>query len=82
MKSAHITPILKKADLDSSDPKLYWPISNLSVLSKLLGLRVMSVYNLSQYLSLSLFYSFFLFDVYFYFCKRVRLTYVLNSDLT
>ena len=42
----------------------------------------MSVYNLSQYLSLLLFYSFFLFDVCFYFCKRVRLTYVLNSDLT
>ena len=42
----------------------------------------MSVYNLSQYLLLSLFYSFFLFDVCFYFCERVRLTYVLNSDLT
>ena len=24
----------------------------------------------------------FLFDVCFYFCQRVRLTYVLNSDLT
>ena len=36
MKSAYITPILKKADLDSSDPKWYRPISNLSVLSKLL----------------------------------------------
>ena len=36
MKSACITPILKKADLDSSDPKSYRPISNLSVLSKLL----------------------------------------------
>ena len=34
MKSAYITPILKKADL--SDPKSYRPISNLSVLSKLL----------------------------------------------
>ena len=58
------------------------------LVAKLLGvhlrhdLRVMSVYNLSHYLSLSLFYSFFLFDVCFYFCKRVRLTYVLNSDLT
>ena len=31
-----ITPILKKADLDSSDPKLYPPILNLSVLCKLL----------------------------------------------
>jgi len=29
MKSAYITPILKKADLDSSDPKSYRPISNL-----------------------------------------------------
>ena len=36
MKSAYITPILKKADLDSSDPKSYRPISNLSVLAKLL----------------------------------------------
>jgi len=36
MKSAYITPILKKADLDSSDPKSCRPISNLSVLSKLL----------------------------------------------
>jgi len=34
MKSAYITPIFKKADLDSSDAKSYWPISNLSVLSK------------------------------------------------
>jgi len=33
---ATITPILKKADLDSSDPKLYRPILNLSVLCKLL----------------------------------------------
>ena len=29
--SAYITPILKKANLDSSDPKSYRPISNLSV---------------------------------------------------
>jgi len=36
MKSAYITPILKNVDLDSSDPKSYRPISNLSVLSKLL----------------------------------------------
>ena len=36
MKSAYITPILKKADLDSSDPKSYRLILNLSVLSKLL----------------------------------------------
>jgi len=34
MKSAYVTPILKKADFDSSDAKSYRPISNLSVLSK------------------------------------------------
>jgi len=34
MKSAYVTPILKKADLDSSDAKSYRPISNLSVLLK------------------------------------------------
>ena len=36
MKAAHITPTLKKADLDPADAKSYRPISNLSVLSKLL----------------------------------------------
>ena len=38
MKSAYITPILKKAGMDTTDPrpKSYRPISNLSVLSKLL----------------------------------------------
>ena len=35
-KEAYITPRLKKADLDSADVKSYRPISNLSVLSKLL----------------------------------------------
>ena len=35
-KSAYITPLLKKADLDPADPKSYRPISNLSVVSKLL----------------------------------------------
>lgn len=35
-KSAYITPLLKKADLDPADAKSYRPISNLSVLSKLL----------------------------------------------
>lgn len=35
-KSAFITPLLKKPDLDSADVKSYRPISNLSVLSKLL----------------------------------------------
>ena len=32
----YVTPLLKKADLDSADAKSYRPISNLSVLSKLL----------------------------------------------
>ena len=36
MKSAYITPILKKAGMDTTDRKSYRPISNLSVLSKLL----------------------------------------------
>jgi len=36
MKAAHITPTLKKADLDPADAKSYRPISNLSALSKLL----------------------------------------------
>ena len=35
-REAYITPRLKKADLDSADVKSYRPISNLSVLSKLL----------------------------------------------
>ena len=40
-KSAYVTPILKKADLNSADPGSYRPISNLSVISKLLE-RVIS----------------------------------------
>jgi len=38
MKSEYITPILKKADLDSSNPKSYPPTSNVSecLVSKLL----------------------------------------------
>ena len=36
MKAACITPILKKAGMDSADAKSYRPISNLSVISKLL----------------------------------------------
>jgi len=36
MKSAYITPILKKTDMDPADTKSYRQISNLSVLSKLL----------------------------------------------
>jgi len=35
-KTAYITPLLKKSDLDSADVRSYRPISNLSVLSKLL----------------------------------------------
>ena len=35
-KSAYITPLLKKADLDPADARSYRPISNLSVISKLL----------------------------------------------
>jgi hypothetical protein len=35
-KEAYITPLLKKPDLDPTDVKSYRPISNLSVLSKLL----------------------------------------------
>jgi len=35
-KAAHVTPLLKKSDLDPVDVKSYRPISNLSVLSKLL----------------------------------------------
>ena len=36
MKAAYITPIVKKADMDPTETKSYRPISNLSVLSKLL----------------------------------------------
>ena len=36
MKAAYITPIVKKADMDPTDTKSFRPISNLSVLSKLL----------------------------------------------
>jgi len=35
-KLALITPLIKKPDLDSADPRSYRPISNLSVVSKLL----------------------------------------------
>ena len=35
-KSAHITPFIKKSDLDPGEPKSYRPISNLSVLLKML----------------------------------------------
>ena len=35
-KAAYITPLLKKSDLEIDDVQSYQPISNLSVLSKLL----------------------------------------------
>ena len=35
-KAAYVTPLLKKAGIDSADIESYRPISNLSVLSKLL----------------------------------------------
>jgi len=35
-KEAYITPLLKKSDMDPAEVKSYRPISNLSVLSKLL----------------------------------------------
>ena len=42
-KSAYITPRLKKPDLDTTEAKFYRPISNLTVLSKLLELLAPSV---------------------------------------
>jgi hypothetical protein len=48
-KSAYITPLLKKSDLDPEDIKSYRPISNLSVISKLLE-RIVSK-QLVQYLT-------------------------------
>jgi len=36
LKSAYITPLLKKTNFDPADPKSYRPIANLSTLSKLL----------------------------------------------
>ena len=47
-KSAFITPLLKKTDLDAADVKSYRPISNLSVVSKLLERLVAK--QLVQYL--------------------------------
>jgi len=43
-KEAYITPFLKKADLDPADARSYRPISNLSVLSKLLE-RLLTSYS-------------------------------------
>jgi len=48
-KEAFITPIVKKAGLDATDVSSYRPISNLSVLSKLLERLVAR--QLMQYLS-------------------------------
>jgi len=50
-KSAYVTPLLKKPDADSTDVKFYRPISNLSVLSKLLERLVAK--QLLEYLTLS-----------------------------
>ena len=35
-KSGYVTPLLKKANLDTADVKSYRPITNLSVISKVL----------------------------------------------
>jgi len=48
-KSALFTPLIKKPDLDSTDPRSYRPISNLSVVSKLLERIVLR--QLYSYLS-------------------------------
>jgi len=48
-KEAYITSLLKKADLDSADARSYRPISNLSVLSKLLERLVVN--QLLEYLN-------------------------------
>ena len=50
-KAAFISPLLKKANLDSADVKSYRPISNLSVLSKLLERLVAK--QLIEYLTLT-----------------------------
>jgi hypothetical protein len=48
-KAAYITPLVKKPDLDPADVKSYRPISNLSVVSKLL--ERLTARQLSGYLS-------------------------------
>ena len=45
----YVTPLLKKADLDAANVKSYRPITNLSVLSKLLERLV--VQQLTEYLT-------------------------------
>jgi len=47
-KEAFVTPVVKKPGLDAIDTSSYRPISNLSVLSKLLGRLVVS--HLMKYL--------------------------------
>jgi len=46
-KAAYVTPLLKKADLDSADTQSYRSISNLSVLYKLLERLVAQQHRLS-----------------------------------
>jgi len=48
-KSAYVMPLLKKADLDLADVKSYRPISNLSVVSKLLEHLI--AHQLTDYMS-------------------------------
>ena len=56
-KFAYVTPRLKKQDVDTSDVRSYRPISNLSVISKLLERLVhqqvsdyLTIHNLLPYL--------------------------------
>ena len=51
-KSAFITPLLKKPDLNPADTKSYRPISNLSVLSKLVERIDLVAQQLTSCLSL------------------------------
>jgi len=50
-KSAYITPLLKKVDLDNTDTKNYRPISSLSVISKMLERVILR--KLLEYLKVS-----------------------------
>ena len=56
-KSAVITPLLKKPSLDHNDLKIYWPVSNLSFMSKILD-RVV-VFQLMSHLNRYNFFSSF-----------------------
>ena len=47
-KSARITPLLKKVGLDNTDVKNYRPISNLTVLSKLLERVILLLNHLNE----------------------------------